>query len=85
MPENGRKPDSASSRAGYGGARLMERVRAECLLRYEREVLPGMLYAVIETGGKQVKVTEGEVVFLENLFFHQRPIEARQLQESRCP
>ena len=67
MPENGRKPDSASSRAGYGGARLMERVRAECMLRYEREVLPGMLYAVIETGGKQVKVTEGEVVFLEKL------------------
>ena len=26
-----------------------------------------MLYAVIETGGKQVKVTEGEVVFLEKL------------------
>ena len=26
-----------------------------------------MLYAVIETGGKQVKVSEGEVVFLEKL------------------
>lgn len=26
-----------------------------------------MLYAIIETGGKQVKVTEGEVVFIEKL------------------
>ena len=26
-----------------------------------------MLYAVIETGGKQVKVSEGEVVFIEKL------------------
>lgn len=26
------------------------------------------MYAIIETGGKQVKVTEGEVVFVEKLF-----------------
>lgn len=26
-----------------------------------------MLYAVIETGGKQVKVSEGEIVFIERL------------------
>ena len=34
---------------------------------YEREVLPEMLYAIIETGGKQFKVTEGEVVFIERM------------------
>lgn len=32
---------------------------------YEREVL--FVYAVIETGGKQYKVSEGDVIFVEKL------------------
>ena len=34
-------------------------------MRYESEVL--FVYAIIETGGKQYKVNEGDIVFVEKL------------------
>ncbi len=38
---------------------------ASIVMRYESEVL--FVYAIIETGGKQYKVNEGDIVFVEKL------------------
>ena len=62
---NGQKYDRIVSPHVLGKVKV--RASAASHSEFRKRQVPEIMYAVIETGGKQVRVQEGDVVFIEKL------------------